>query len=74
MVTVISSSATWEIVAVNVNDDPAFSAIELAEDVRVTVGALSFSVMVTVTDCEPLSLAPPPDTLEIDIPAVSSPS
>ena len=51
-----------------------FSAIEDADVVKVTVGALSFSVMVTVTDCEPLSLAPPPDTPEIDIPAVSSPS
>ena len=37
-------------VAVNVKDDPAFSVIELAEDVKVTVGALSFSVMVIVTD------------------------
>ena len=37
-------------VAVKVKDDPAFSAILEAEDVNVTVGALSFSVTVIVTD------------------------
>ena len=37
-------------VAVRVKDDPAFSVIEVAEVARVTVGALSFSVMVIVTD------------------------
>jgi hypothetical protein len=37
-------------VAVKVKDDPAFSAIEVAEVVKVTVGALSFSVIVIVTD------------------------
>ena len=37
-------------VAVSVKDDPAFSAIELAELDNVTVGALSFSVTVIVTD------------------------
>ena len=37
----------------------------------VTVGALSLSVIVIVTACVPLSLALPPDTPEIDIPAVS---
>ena len=37
-------------VAVSVKDDPAFSAIELAEEVKVTVGALSFSLIVIVTD------------------------
>ena len=74
IVTVTVSSTAPDRVAVRVNDDPAFSFIELAEEVNVTVGALSFSVMVTVTDCEPLSLAPPPDTPEIDTPAVSSPS
>ena len=47
--TVISSSATIELVAVNVNDDPAYSAIEFAEVASVTVGALSFSVIVIVT-------------------------
>ena len=40
-----------ERVAVSVKDDPAFSAIEDAEVVKVTVGALSFSVIVIVTDC-----------------------
>ena len=62
-------------VAVNVNDEPAFSAIELAELDNVTVGALSFSVMVIVTSCGvPLSLAEPPETDEIDTTAVSLPS
>ena len=37
-------------VAVSVKDDPAFSVIELAELDNVTVGALSFSVIVIVTD------------------------
>ena len=74
MVTVTVSSTAPDKVAVRVNEEPAFSFIELAEDVNVTVGALSFSVIVTVTDCEPLSVALPPETPEIDIPAVSSPS
>ena len=41
--TVTGSYATIELVAVNVKDDPAFSAIEFADVVRVTEGALSFS-------------------------------
>ena len=61
-------------VAVNVKDDPAFSAIELAEEVKVTVGALSLSVIVIVTDCVPLSAASAPETLDIEITAVSFPS
>ena len=61
-------------VAVNVNDDPAFSAIDVALVVKVTVGADSFSVIVMVTDCVPFSLAPPPETLPIEIIAVSFPS
>ena len=60
-------------VAVNVNDDPAFSAIDVALVVSVTVGALSFSVIVMVTACVPLSLASPV-TLLIAIVAVSFPS
>jgi hypothetical protein len=60
-------------VAVNVNDDPAFSAIEVALVVNVTVGALSLSVIVMVTACVPLSLASPV-TLLIAIIAVSFPS
>ena len=48
--TVMSSSAAIELVAVNVRDDPAFSAIEVAEVARVIVGELSFSVIVIVTD------------------------
>ena len=43
MLTVISSSATIELVAVNVKDDPAFSAIEVADVARVTVGAVSYT-------------------------------
>ena len=60
-------------VAVNVNDEPAFSAIDVALVVNVTVGALSFSVIVIVTVCVPLSLASPV-TLLIAIVAVSFPS
>ena len=49
-VTVISSSAAIELVAVSVNDVHAFSAIEVADVESVIVGELSFSVMVMVTD------------------------
>ena len=72
--TVISSSATIELVAVKVNDEPAFSTIELAEVANVIVGELSFSVMVIVTDWVPSSVADPPETEDIDTTAVSSPS
>ena len=65
MVTVISSSATIELVAVSVNDEPAFSAILVADVANVTVGELSFSVIVIVTDCVPSSVADPPETVEI---------
>ena len=50
MLTVTLSFATPDKVAVKVRDDPAFSAIDDALDVNVTVGALSFSVIVSVTD------------------------
>ena len=46
----MSTSAAIELVAVNVKDDPAFSAIEFAEVARVIVGVLSLSVIVIVTD------------------------
>ena len=36
-----------------------------AEDVRVIVGELSFSVIVMVTDCVPSSVAEPPETEDI---------
>ena len=49
-VTVTLAVVAADNVAVNVKDDPAFSAIELADEVRVTVGALSLSVIVIVTD------------------------
>ena len=56
--------------------DPEFSAIELAEDVNVTVGELSFSEIVIVTDCGVLFSATPvfPVTPLIAIVAVSLPS
>ena len=61
-------------VAVSVKDDPAFSAILEADVVRVTVGALSFSVTVIVTDWVPLSVASAPETLSIATIPVSFPS
>ena len=61
-------------VAVSVNEEPAFSAIELAEVANVTVGAFSFSVIVIVTDCVPSSVADPPETIEIATIPVSLPS
>ena len=72
--TVISESVVPLNVAVNVKDDPAFSAIEVALTANVTVGADSLSVIVIVTDCEPLSTASQPETLDIEITAVSLPS
>ena len=74
IVTVISSSATIELVAVKVKDDPAFSAMLEAEDARVIVGELSFSVIVMVTDCVPSSVAEPPETEDIATIPVSFPS
>ena len=53
---------------------PEFSATDDVDEAKVIVGADSFSVMIIDTDCEPLSVAPPPDTDDIDIVAVSSPS
>ena len=41
---------------------------------NVTVGALSFSVIVIVTDCDPLSLALPPETPSIVTVTTSSSS
>ena len=61
-------------VAVKVKEDPAFSAILVADVARVTVGALSFSVIVIVTDCDPLSAASAPETLSIATIPVSLPS
>ena len=46
--TVTSSVVAFDKVAVNVSDEPAFSAIEDAEVAKVTTGVLSFSVMVIV--------------------------
>ena len=60
-----------ESVAVNVTVDPEFSAIDAALLANVTVGADSFSVIVIVTDCDPLSLALPPETPSIEMIAVS---
>ena len=61
-------------VAVKVKDDPAFSAILVADVASVTVGALSFSVIVIVTDCVPSSVADPPETVSIATIPVSLPS
>ena len=58
-------------VAVSVRELPAFSAIDVALVARVTVGADSFSEIVILTSCVPLSVALPPETPETDIPAVS---
>ena len=61
--------------AVNVTEEPEFSAIELAEVVNVTVGADSpASLIVIVTDCVPSSVADPPETPVIATIAVSFPS
>ena len=49
-VTVTSAVVATDKVAVNVKDDPAFSAIEVAEVANVTTGVLSFSFIVIVTD------------------------
>ena len=61
----MSSSVTIELVAVTVNEEPAFSAIDDAEVAKVIVGELSFSVIVIVTDCVPSSVAEPPETVDI---------
>ena len=61
-------------VAVRVIEVPAFSAIEDALVDKATVGADSFSVMVIVSDWVPLSVASAPETLSMDMMAVSSPS
>ena len=69
--TVTSSSVAPDNVAVIVTEELAFSAIELALVLKVTVGADSFSVMVNVTCCVPFSTAEPPDTDDISKIAVS---
>ena len=69
--TVTSAVVAVDNVAVSVNDDPAFSAIDVALVVSVTVGADSSSVIVIVTDCVPSSVADPPLTPSIEIIAVS---
>ena len=72
-VTVTSSSTAPDRVAVSVKGEP-FSATDAAEDVRVRVGAVSFSLMVMVADWVPFSLASAPEVVSIEITAVSSPS
>ena len=61
-------------VAVKVSEEPAFSAIVVADVSNVTTGVLSFSVTVIVTDWVPLSVASAPETLSIAIIPVSFPS
>ena len=48
--TVTLAVVATERVAVSVKDEPAFSAIEVAEVANVTTGVLSFSFIVIVTD------------------------
>ena len=72
--TVIVESVAPDKVAVNVKDDPAFSAILVALTASVTAGADSFYVIVIVTACVPFSDASAPDTPSIEIIAVSLPS
>ena len=60
-------------VAVNVIAEPSSETLE-AELVKVTVGALSFSLMVKVTVCVPFSVAEPPETVSTAIIPVSFPS
>ena len=72
--TVTSAVVALDKVAVNVSVDPEFSFIELAELVNVTVGALSFSVIVIVADCVPSSVAVLSETPVIATIAVSFPS
>ena len=61
-------------VAVNVIEEPEFSAIDVALVVSVTVGVVSSSVIVIVTACVPSSVADPPLTPVIETVAVSFPS
>ena len=72
--TVTSAVVATDKVAVKVKEVPAFSAIEVADVARVTVGELSFSVIVIVTDCVPSSVAEPPETVDIATTPVSFPS
>ena len=72
--TVTAAVVLIERVAVKVTVPVLFSAIEAALLVSVTVGALSFSVIVIVCDCVPLSYAFPPETPVIAIIPVSFPS
>ena len=73
--TVTSAVVATDKVAVNVKEDPEFSTILVADEDKVTVGALSLSVIVIVTSCGvPLSFAEPPETEEIATVAVSLPS
>ena len=65
----MSSYATTELVAVRVNEDPEFSAIEDADAESVTKGTLSSSVIEIVICCVPFSNMPP-DTVLISITAL----
>ena len=61
-------------VELKVIEEPDFSPIVVTFEVRVIVGALSFSVIVKVTACVPFSVADPPVTVSIAIIPVSFPS
>jgi hypothetical protein len=73
-VTVVATVVGVERVAVKVATPAAFSAIEVVP-VKVTVGIVSSSVIVTVAVCVPDSVAPlPPATAVILAITVSEPS
>ena len=72
IVTVTSAVVATDKVAVKVKTELEFSSIEVPLVDRVTVGALSFSSIVSITACVPLSVALPPETPVIETVAVSS--
>ena len=74
ILTVTLAVVALDNVAVNVREPPEFSAVVDALVDNVTVGAESFSVIVIVSCWVPFSVAPPPETLDISIIAVSFPS
>ena len=74
METVTSAVVADDKVAVNTIALPEFSTIDEEAALKVTVGALSSSVIVIDALCVPLSVAEPPDTAVIATAAASFPS
>ena len=68
--TVTADVVATDRVAVKVRALPPSNTL-LALEARVTVGALSDSVIAILTDCVPFSVAPPPETVPIATTAVS---